>query len=382
MYKARITELFNAAFIHMKKLMFENFNVSVWLYFLVVTALSGTFFGFKINTKAINEVMLAVNNPGTLEPGSSSTASLPPPLLDFIRKMDPSALMSFLVFFLIFVFALSVLMMVAGSVCRYMGIASVIEGRIGFREFWSKYKKQGIDYFWFITKIMVLFTLLILLASIVLALCSGGFASLFSNGGNGAAIGGTIVVIIVMSLLAVAVFFAMAVFFLFVANFMVPAVIRHSQDYNPGGSPMKLEEAGKILWAKSRDRKGDMFAALMVPFVVFLIISSIFGFLDLLFTGGVIAAVIMFKGNVELLLLVVLIAFLFIYMPVLLVLNAPAGVFVISLQILMFSWAFPEYALLMPLRDASGKVIGAMSYSEHLRSSGAQELAGDPAPMT
>ena len=90
----------------------------------------------------------------------------------------------------------------------------------------------------------------------------------------------------------------------------------------------------------------------------------------------------MFKGNVELLLSVVLIAFLFIYMPVLLVLNAPAGVFVISLQLLMFSWAFPEYALLMPLRDASGKVIGAMSYSDHLRSAGAQELAADPAPMT
>lgn len=381
MYKARITELFNAAFIHMKKLMFENFNVSVWLYFLVVTALSGTFFGFKINTNAIKQVMIAVNNPGTLDPGSPSGAAAPVPPPDFIQKMDPSALISFLVFFMIFVFALSVIMMVAGSVCRYMGIASVIESRIGFREFWSKYKKQGIDYFWFVTKIMILFTLLILLASIVLALCSGGFTSLFSNAGD-AAIGGTIVIIIVMSLIAIAVIFAMTVFFLFVANFMVPAVIRHSQDYNPGGSPMKLEEAGKILWAKSKDRRGDLFVALMVPFVVFLIISSVFGLLDFLFTGGVIVAVIMFKGNVELLLLVVLIAFLFIYMPVLLVLNAPAGVFVISLQILMFSWAFPEYALLMPLRDASGKVIGAMSYSDHLRNAGTQELADDSAPMT
>lgn len=381
MYKARIPELFNAAFIHMKKLMFENFNVSVWLYFLVVTALSGTFFGFKINTNAIKQVMIAVNNPGALDPASPSGAAAPVPPPDFIQKMDPSALISFLVFFLIFVFAVSVLMMVAGSVCRYMGIASVIEGRIGFREFWSKYKKQGIDYFWFVTKIMIYFTLLILLGSIVLAFCSGGFASLFSNAGN-AAIGGTIVIVVVLALLAVAAVFAMTFFLLFVANFMVPAVIRHSQDYNPGGSPMKLEEAGKILWAKSKDRRGDLFVALMIPFLAFVIISSVFGFLDFLFTGGVIVAVIMFKGNVELLLLVVLIAFLFIYMPVLLVLNAPAGVFVISLQLLMFSWAFPEYALLMPLRDASGKVIGAMSYSDHLRSAGAQELAADPAPMT
>ena len=50
--------------------------------------------------------------------------------------------------------------------------------------------------------------------------------------------------------------------------------------------------------------------------------------------------------------------YLVIYLPVILFLNVPAGVYYTSLQIMLFSYIFPEHALLKPVINDNGKVIG------------------------
>lgn len=50
--------------------------------------------------------------------------------------------------------------------------------------------------------------------------------------------------------------------------------------------------------------------------------------------------------------------YLLIYLPIILFLNVPVGVFYTSLQVMIFSYIFPEYALLKPSLNDKGKVIG------------------------
>ncbi|MBR0519503.1 hypothetical protein IJJ97_06900 [bacterium] len=49
--------------------------------------------------------------------------------------------------------------------------------------------------------------------------------------------------------------------------------------------------------------------------------------------------------------------YLIIQLPIILFLNIPVGVYYTTLQIMMFSYIFPEHALIKPIFDENGKMI-------------------------
>lgn len=333
MRKLNYFDLLQPAFMQMKKVMLEPFNKDKWLFIIIVSLLSGTFIGYNPNVAQNAIKMLAQNGN--------------------IPSVDPSIILTIAITTLILIIAIGLALLRAGACARYMNIDAIMNNRIGFRELWNKYYIKSAKYFGFSLKIIFM-ALVMSIAMAVLGVLLGGMGAAGSSGNIGL---GCLTAGILGILLLIGIIWLMIYQFIG-STCAVPAMLRMNES-------VSFDEAIKECTHKINERKKEAFGFFVANILLSMVIGGLLSTAAGIFTIMMLAAAIALESSPAIGISIVLIINL-VYFLIMCVVNGPYAAFIVSYQLLSFSMLFPEYALLLPVRDESGKIIGTMSYEEHL----------------
>lgn len=333
MRKLNYFDLLQPAFMQMKKVMFEPFNKDKWLFIIIVSMLSGTFIGYNPEV-AKNAIKIL-----------AKTWDIP--------SVDPNRMLVLGISTLIFLIGISLALLRAGACARYMNIDAIMNNRIGFRDLWNKYYIKSAKYFGFSLKIIFMTFFMSIVMGILFVLL-GGMVSAGSseNTGIGCLIAGILGILLIIG-------FVWIIIYQFIGSTCaVPAMLRMNESAS-------FDDAIKECTHKINERKKEAFGFFVANILLAMVIGGLLSTATGIFTIMMLAAAIALESSPALGISIVLIINL-VYFLIMCVVNGPYASFIVSYQLLSFSMLFPEYALLLPVRNESGKIIGTMSYEEHL----------------
>lgn len=332
------------AYIQTKKILFNNINITKWAFFFIIVALSGFSFGLNLNSM-----------PKKISPaqGMESYANFITAISEFVdavgKILNPEhgAVIFGITLTILLIIIIPTISVYLAALGKFMVLDAIMKNNIGWRMFYKKRSAKAYDYSLILLRIVIysiIFTIIL-------------WAFIFGQpkyyGNNGLLF--TVIVLISGSLIFLTVTTALNLLNILAA----PAFLR-----TPDGE--KAIEIIKKIYNLTKTRKGKAF------FTFFLCILLNFA------AGAVITligSVLIMPANILALTLpqadqplasAVTVYYVFCYLPVIIAANTICGVYFNSYNLLTFSALFPEYALLLPVRDQTGKIIDTMSYEEHI----------------
>lgn len=379
--KYNMFDLFTASFIHTKKILFGENRKKIWLYFVYTLILSGVLFGIEpdmvrickiyinmfkdmlkdalcsFNTCSLISCDFPLDNLLSITDDFLKTISnivqnpdIEKYINNFITVLGIFLLISvLLIFFCIF----------RGKLMLIYSLSTNKEDAYNWRKLWTRFSQSG-DYcsliFSFIFCICLSFSWLIghfciypMLDKVVnnfkdtftLEIVSKNFVSMFLN----------ILSFSICCLFILSLFYAFFVLYIYL---VLPIMAKKDEK-------IKFFEDYKIFWNSLKKDFWKKILYIICAGIIIFVTSSLF---RIAFAGvqGVINIIFsfidLFINSPYSSLVAYGIFYLVIYLPVILFLNVPAGVYYTSLQIMLFSYIFPEHALLKPVINDNGKVIG------------------------
>ena len=122
---------------------------------------------------------------------------------------------------------------------------------------------------------------------------------------------------------------------------------------------LKLFDEYKKFWESLKVKFWEKFLNIIMFFIIIFalntVLKMVFGVIQFSFSIGFSISDLFIHSYTSLILYGLF--YLLIQLPIMLFLNIPVGVYYTTLQVMMFSYIFPEHALLKPIFDEKGKII-------------------------
>lgn len=374
-------DLLTASFIHTKKILFGENRKKNWLYFVYTLILSGVLFGIEPDMGRIckiyinmlkdmlKDVYFSVNNYNliccdfSLDNLLHITDDFLKTITNILQNQDlekyiNNALLVLGIFLLISIL-LIFFCIFRGKLMLIYSLSTNREDSYNWRELWNKFAPSG-DYcsliFSFIFCICISFSWLIGQFCIypLLNNALNNFKDIFSLEIISKSFISTFLSILSFSICCLFTLSLFYGFFVLYIYLILPMLVKKDDK-------IQLFEDYKIFWNSLKvDFWKKVLNIILAGFIIF-ITSSL---LKISFAG--IQAVInlvfsvsdVFIHSPSASLVIYGIFYLIIYLPIILFLNVPVGVYYTSLQVMLFSYIFPENAILKPVLDDNGKIIG------------------------
>lgn len=395
--KYNMFDLFTASFIHTKKILFGENRKKIWLYFLYALVLSGVFFGIdpditrliKFYVDMLKEILIRyglANEDFSFNIGSViSCLSLNLFNFDFdkilnglnkeiliqtINTLNISDLDKYInqTFIYLGIFTLISVILIffcifRGKLMLIYSISSNREESYDWKNLWNKFASSG-NYTSFIFSLIFCFCLFLgwLIGNIWLYPNLNNFVyglldnvkNLITLEANSKNILSTSIHICSFSICSMFFLSFFYLLFVFYTYFILPIIL-------------KIEHAEKIKWFEEYKKFWDSLKVnfwnkilniilfCIIIFAINTVLKMSFGIIQLTLSLIFSISDIFVHSYASLILYAIF--YLIIQLPIILFLNIPVGVYYTTLQIMMFSYIFPEHALIKPIFDENEKMI-------------------------
>lgn len=393
--KYNMFDLFTASYIHTKKILFgeKEKRKTIWLYFLYALLLSGVFFGidpdinrlvkfyldmFKNIFKDILNNSFCSCNLGHLNCFNFDfndilnriDKTILTPIMNILNNPDLAKYINTtFIYSGIFIF-ISVLLIFfcifRGKLMLIYSISSNREESYNWKNLWNKFAPSG-NYASAIFSLIFCFCILLgwligsfciypILHNFIYELLNNvkDVITLDTSSKNLLSIINLFIHVCSFSICSLFFLFFLYLFFVFYMYFILPIILKieHTEK-------LKLFDEYKKFWESLKVKFWEKFLNIIMFFIIIFalntVLKMVFGVIQFSFSIGFSISDLFIHSYTSLILYGLF--YLLIQLPIMLFLNIPVGVYYTTLQVMMFSYIFPEHALLKPIFDEKGKII-------------------------